>query len=83
MKITHTRIFLFAGALCACAALPVRAQVVELRATINQAQENPPTGSPATGTAIMFYDVATNKFDLVVSINGMTNTASASRRTPL
>ena len=66
-----------AGAFCALAVF-ARAQVVELRATINQAQENPPTGSPATGNAVMFYDVGTNKFDLVVSITGLTNTATAS-----
>src|SRR5688572_3019869 len=77
MKITPVRGLLFAGALCALT-LNVRAQIIELRATINQAQENPPTGSPATGTAIMFYNVATNKFDLVVSITGMANLAISS-----
>jgi hypothetical protein len=77
MKIPSVRQLLAAGVVCA-AALNVSAQVVELRATINQAQENPPTGSPGTGNAVMFYDVASNKFDLVVSITGMTNTATAS-----
>ena len=77
MKITPVRGILFAGALCALA-LTARAQVIELRATINQAQENPPTGSAATGSAVMFYDVGTNAFDLVVTINNMTNTATAS-----
>jgi hypothetical protein len=77
MKITPVRGLLLAGALCAFA-LNASAQVIELRATINQAQENPPTNSPATGTAVMFYDVGTNKFDLMVRITGMTNTATAS-----
>jgi hypothetical protein len=77
MKITPVRRILLAGAICA-SVFTASAQVVELRATINQAQENPPTGSPATGSAIMHYDVATNTFDLIVSISGMTNTASAS-----
>ena len=66
-----------AGALCALAPIG-RAQVVEFRATINAAQENPATSSPATGTAILLYDVRANTFDLIVSINGMTNTATAS-----
>jgi hypothetical protein len=77
MNILSVRSLLFAGAFCALA-LVGRAQVVELRATINQAQENPATGSPATGNAIMFYNVATNTFDLVVSISGMSNTATLS-----
>jgi hypothetical protein len=77
MKITPVRTFLFAGALCALVC-SVQAQVVELRATIDQSQENPATGSPARGTAIMLYDVAANTFDLVISISGMTNTATAS-----
>ena len=77
MKTTPVRRLLLAGALCAFA-LNASAQLLELRATINQAQENPPTGAPGTGTAVMFYDVATNKFDLVVNITGMTNTAISS-----
>src|SRR5688500_1155370 len=77
MKTTPVRRLLLAGALCAFA-VNAHAQLIELRATINQAQENPPTGAPGTGTAAMFYDVATNKFDLIVNITGMTNTATAS-----
>jgi hypothetical protein len=74
MKITPV---LLAGALCALA-LTARAQVVELRATINAAQENPATTSPATGSAIMLYDIGTNTFDLIVSITNMSNAATAS-----
>ncbi|MEN9813718.1 MAG: hypothetical protein RL479_2404 [Verrucomicrobiota bacterium] len=66
-----------AGALSALST-PVHAQIVELRATINAAQEVPANASPASGTAIMLYDVRANTFDLIVSINGMTNTATAS-----
>jgi hypothetical protein len=77
MNITPVRGILLAGALCALL-VHASAQVLELRATINQAQENPPTGAPGTGTAIMLYDVAANKFDLMVSITGMTNAATAS-----
>ena len=77
MNITPLRGIVLAGALCALL-IHARAQVVELRATINQAQENPPTGAPGTGNAVMLYDVGSNKFDLVVTISGMTNTATAS-----
>lgn len=66
-----------AGTLCVLA-ITAHAQVVELRATINAAQEVPATTSTATGTAIMLYDVRANTFDLIVSISGMTNTAAAS-----
>ena len=59
-------------------ALTSAAQVIELRARINAAQENPATTSPATGTAIMLYDVRANTFDLVVSVSDLTNTATAS-----
>src|SRR5688572_26723673 len=77
MIITPVRRLLLAGAISAFA-VNAGAQVVEFRATINQAQEVPATGAPGTGTAVMFYDVGTNKFDLIVTINGMTNRASAS-----
>lgn len=77
MKITPVRALLFTGALCALAA-SASAQVVEFRATLNAAQENPPTSSPATGVAVMHYNFATNTFDLSVSITGMTNLVSAS-----
>ncbi|WP_414660239.1 CHRD domain-containing protein [Horticoccus sp. 23ND18S-11] len=77
MKIIPVRGLLFAGALCALV-INASGQVVELRATINAAQENPATSSPATGSAIMLYDVGTNLFDLIVTINGMANTATAS-----
>lgn len=77
MKTTPVRGLLLAGVFSAVAC-PVSAQVLELRATISGAQEVPANTSPATGSAIMLYDVAANTFDLVVSINGLANTASAS-----
>ena len=77
MKITPVRGLLFAGALCALA-IGAQAQVIELRATINAAQENPATTSTATGSAIMLYDVRANTFDLIVSITGMANLATNS-----
>ncbi|MDO8542749.1 MAG: CHRD domain-containing protein [Opitutaceae bacterium] len=74
---TPVRGLLFVGALCA-SAVSSWSQVIELRATLNAAQEAPPNTSPATGSAILFYDVAANKFDLVVSISNMTNLATNS-----
>jgi hypothetical protein len=77
MKITFfPRALIIASALLACVA--GRAQVVELRATINGAQEVPANNSAATGAAIMLYDVAANTFDLVVTINNFPNTATLS-----
>lgn len=77
MKITPVRGLLLAGVLGAVTC-PARAQMLELRATINAAQEVPSNSSAATGSAVMLYDVGANTFDLVVSINGLANAASAS-----
>ena len=77
MNIPTVRALLFAGALCALG-LRASAQIVELRATIDQSQENPATGSPARGNAIMLYDVGSNTFDLMVSITGLSNVAANS-----
>ncbi len=77
MKIIPVLRFAFAGALCALATA-AQAQIIELRATINAAQENPATTSAATGTATMFYNVRDNTFDLAVNITGLSNTATAS-----
>ncbi len=77
MNIISIRRLLFVGALCALA-VTTRAQVIELRATIDGAQEVPANSSPASGSAIMLYDLGANKFDLIVSINNLANTATAS-----
>src|SRR5947209_11187077 len=78
MKITTlARGLLLTGAILAFGAR-AHAQIIQLNATINAAQEAPPTTSPATGSAIMLYNVATNTFDLLVTINNMANTAIAS-----
>jgi hypothetical protein len=77
MKLTPIRGLLLVGALCA-SLVGARAQIVELRATLSASQEVPASSSPATGSAIMLYDVGTNTFDLMVTINGMTNPATAS-----
>ncbi|MEY4938840.1 MAG: hypothetical protein RIQ93_575 [Verrucomicrobiota bacterium] len=70
------RALLLAGVLAL--AVTGRTQVIEFRATINAAQEIPDSTSPATGSAIMLYDIATNKFDLIVTISNFANTATAS-----
>lgn len=70
------RRFFVLGALAVATA--AHAQVVELRATINGAQEVPATSSPATGSAIMLYDVSTNTYDLVVTVRNLANTISNS-----
>jgi hypothetical protein len=55
-----------------------RAQIIEFRATINAAQETPASTSAATGSAVMLYDIAANKFDLLVTISNLANPATAS-----
>lgn len=77
MKIISIRRVMLMGALCALA-VTTRAQVIELRATIDAAQEVPVNASPATGSAIMLYDIGANTFDLIVSISNLANTATAS-----
>lgn len=74
---TSVRGLLFVGALCA-STVTSWSQIIELRATLNAAQETPVSTSPATGSAIMLYDLANNQFDLIVSISNMANTLSAS-----
>ena len=66
-----------AGACCALA-LTGRAQVVQFNATLTAAQESPTTTSTASGSAIMLYDVNANSFDLIVTLNNLANTITAS-----
>jgi hypothetical protein len=77
MKKHFLRGLLTAGALFAMASL-AQAQLVEFRATVNAAQETPASTSPATGTAVMLYNVATNLFDITITINNFSNTITAS-----
>jgi hypothetical protein len=80
MKLPQIGQSLVAGALCVLFSPGIRAQIVELRATLNAAQEVAPnvSTSTATGSAIMLYDVGANTFDLMISISGMSNPATAS-----
>lgn len=66
-----------AGALIALV-LSASAQIVTFHGTVAGTNEAPPTTSPATGAVTMFYNVATNTFDLIVVINNMSNTATLS-----
>lgn len=77
MTITTIRRLWLVGALCACWSFS-HAQVIELRASLSAAQEVPASSSPASGNAIMLYDLSNNTFDLIVSIENLTNTATAS-----
>ncbi|MDP3070050.1 MAG: CHRD domain-containing protein [Opitutaceae bacterium] len=77
MKTPSLRTLLAVGAAGALV-FSASAQVIELRATINGAQENPAVTTPAAGNAVMLYDVGTNTFDLIISITGLTNTVTAS-----
>jgi hypothetical protein len=78
MKSLLVRVTRLATVLVAVAFSPVRAQLVEFRATIAATQETTGSVSPATGWAVLLYDVATNKFDLTVSLTGLDNTITAS-----
>src|SRR5258707_460656 len=77
MKTHSLRGFLLAGALFAFVSF-ARAQIVEFRATINGAQETPTNNQPATGSAVMLYNVATNIFDITITLNNFPNAITAS-----
>jgi hypothetical protein len=78
MKTQMLRAFLVTGAILALAPITTHAQVIELRATINGTQETPANSSPATGMAIMLYDIGSNTFDLTVTVNNLSNLVAAS-----
>jgi hypothetical protein len=77
MKTKISSCLFFAAALTAFASIG-RAQIVQFNATITGAQETPANGSASTGTATMLYDVATNTFDLFVTVNNFPNTLTNS-----
>ncbi|MBI5768569.1 MAG: CHRD domain-containing protein [Verrucomicrobia bacterium] len=77
MNLTTLRSFCLAGGFTVLAGFG-HAQIVQFNATINSAQETPASTSGATGSAVMLYNVATNTFDLVVTINDLANTITAS-----
>lgn len=78
MKIHVLRYWLVAGVSLALCSSSLRAQIIEFRATIDAAQETTGSTSAGTGTAMLLYDVATNTFDLTVTVNNFSNTITAS-----
>lgn len=78
MKTSLLKCWLVIGISFAALAASAHAQVVEFRATINAAQETTASTSPATGWAVLLYDVATNRFDLTLQIDNLANTITAS-----
>lgn len=58
--------------------MPLQGAIVRFTATLDAAQEGGASTSPATGTAIVLYDTASNTFDLVVTVSNFTNTVSNS-----
>ncbi len=62
-----------AVALLTAFSLTARAQVIEFRATFSGAQEVPAVTTPATGNAVLLYDVAANTFDLFISVSNFAN----------
>jgi hypothetical protein len=66
-----TLVTLFASAgLALC--VPLHGGIITLNATINAAQETNGSTSAATGTAVMVYDVTSNRFDLSVTLENFT-----------
>ena len=61
------------SAIGACVLLSAlsHAQLVYLTATINGAQETPPTGSPGTGTGCFTFDPSTNTLTFNISYSGL------------
>ena len=83
MSIVSTRLLSRAarslGALGACVVLSAlsHAQLVYFSSTINQAQETPPTGSPATGVGCVTLDTSTNIISYNVTFTGLLGTQTA------
>ena len=83
MSIASTRLLTRAtralGALGACAVLSAlsHAQLVYFTSTLNQAQETPPTGSPATGVGCVTLDTSTNQISWNVTFTGLLGAQTA------
>jgi len=58
-------------------ASPARAEVVNLKATMNAKSELPPNSSPATGTLTATYDTGSKKLSWKGSYSGLTGPATA------
>lgn len=78
MKLPVLRRVLSAVALLALTA-SLSAQTLQFRANIGGSQAVPATTSAASGSAVMIYDVASNKFDLVVTLNNFASSLLSSQ----
>jgi CHRD domain len=58
-------------------AWPARAEVVNLKATMDAKSEVPPNSSPATGTLTATYDTSSKKLSWKGSYSGLTGPATA------
>jgi hypothetical protein len=67
----------FAGALVLMAAGAAKAEVINLKATMNAASEVPPTSSKGTGTVTATYDTASKKLSWKGSYSDLTGPATA------
>ena len=74
-----TRALRSVGALGACVVLSAlsQAQLTYFSATLNSAQETPPTGSPATGIGCLTLDTSTNQISWNVTFTGLTGIQTA------
>jgi len=52
-------------------------KIVEFNATIDAAQETPPTGESGTGTCVATYDTVTNELKYTLTWNGLTDVPTA------
>lgn len=59
-------------------AIPAAASPVWYSASLSGTAENPPSGSPGTGTAMVGYDAATHMLEVKVSFSGLTSGTTAS-----
>jgi hypothetical protein len=67
----------FAGALAVALAGPVKAEVVNLKATLNAGSEVPPTSSKGTGTVTATYDTTSKKLAWKGSYADLSGAATA------
>ncbi|MBV9467892.1 MAG: CHRD domain-containing protein, partial [Abitibacteriaceae bacterium] len=74
----RTRLLALCGVLLwGLTAIPAHAVLQTFTATLNGAQQVPPTASPATGSATIVLDTVTNIITINESFTGLTGTATA------
>ena len=60
-------------AACLVFAAPARASIINFSATLDQAQETPPTGSGGTGTGTFVMDTDANTLSISITYSGLTS----------